>query len=147
MRALVQRVSEARVTIDGQVRGEIGNGLLVFLGVKYSDTEEHADQLASKVAKLRIFADSERKMNLSVLDIGGEVLIVSQFTLYGETKKGNRPSYSQAAPPELAERLYKHFVQICSDKGLRVATGIFRAQMKVTLVNDGPVTLMCYAED
>ncbi len=147
MRALVQRVSEAKVTVDGQVSGEIGFGLLVFLGVKYNDTEEHANQLASKVAQLRIFPDAGGKMNLSVVDIGGELLIVSQFTLYGETHKGNRPSYSQAAPPEIAERLYKYFVKVCSGKGLRVATGIFRARMTVQLVNDGPVTLMCCAEE
>jgi len=147
MRALVQRVSEARVSVNDAVSGSIGKGLLVFLGVKHNDTEAHAHQLASKVAQLRVFPDDEGKMNRSVLDIGGELLIVSQFTLYGETHKGNRPSYSQAAPPELAEYLYNYFVKICGNKGLQVATGIFRAHMKVLLVNDGPVTLMCYSED
>jgi D-tyrosyl-tRNA(Tyr) deacylase len=147
MRALVQRVSEAKVTVEGQVSGEIGRGLLIFLGVKHNDTEEHANQLASKVIQLRIFPDAEGKMNHSVLDTRGDLLIVSQFTLYGETRKGNRPSYSQAAPPELAEPLYNYFVKICRGKGLHVATGIFRAHMKVLLVNDGPVTLLCHAED
>jgi D-aminoacyl-tRNA deacylase len=144
MRALVQRVSEARVTVGDAVTGSIGRGYLVFLGVKTDDTIDDAGYLASRVAALRIFNDAEGKMNLSLRDVGGAVLAVSQFTLHADTRKGNRPSYVHAAEPELAERLYEAFVS-----GLRaalgkerVATGAFRAMMQVALVNDGPVTVM-----
>ncbi|HEY3939460.1 MAG TPA: D-aminoacyl-tRNA deacylase [Bryobacteraceae bacterium] len=146
MRALVQRVSEASVTVDGSIIGQITTGLLVFLAIRYDDTEARAAQLASKIVQLRIFPDSQHKMNLSVMDIAGELLIVSQFTLYAETGKGNRPSYSQAARPEAAQQLYRYFIQICRDRGLSVAAGRFQAHMQVRLTNDGPVTVMCYAE-
>lgn len=146
MRALVQRVSEASVVVDGVVRGLIGRGLLAFLGIRRNDTELQADQLANKVLRLRIFADEEGKMNRSLLEWGGELLVISQFTLYGETRKGNRPSYSEAAPPETARHLYDYFIKVCRQTGIKVETGVFQAHMDVRLVNDGPVTLMCYSE-
>ena len=146
MRALLQRVTEASVSVEGSITGEIGRGLLVFLGIKHDDTRLQAEQLAQKVVQLRIFPDSEGTMNLNVTEISGELLIVSQFTLYGDTRKGNRPSYSEAARPDLAAELYDYFVKICFEKGVRVATGVFQAHMQVRLVNDGPVTVMCYSE-
>ena len=146
MRALVQRVSRAKVTVKSQTTGAIGTGLVVFLAVRHDDTPLRAEQLAQKVAQLRVFPDAEGKMNRSVIEIAGELLIVSQFTLYGDTRKGNRPSYSEAAKPDLAERLYEYFIEICRGKGIRVSTGIFQAHMQVDLVNEGPVTLMCSAE-
>lgn len=146
MRALVQRVSEASVTVDDSVVGEIGRGLLVFLGVRHDDTELHAKQLAQKVVQLRVFPDDEGKMNRSVREISGSLLIVSQFTLYGNTQKGNRPSYTEAAKPELALHLYRCFVNYCSEMGIMVQTGTFQAHMQVRLINDGPVTLLCYSE-
>ena len=146
MRALVQRVSEASVEVDQAIVGEIGRGILVLLGVGESDTEADADYLANKVIQLRIFPDSEGKMNLSLRDISGAMLVVSQFTLYGDTHKGNRPSYSRAARPEVAVRLYDYFVKICRGKGINAATGVFQADMKVRLTNDGPVTLFCSSE-
>lgn len=147
MRALVQRVSEASVTVAGSVQGQIGRGVLVFLGIGRDDTLRRAEQLARKVLQLRIFPDDEGKMNRSVVEISGELLVVSQFTLYGNTRKGNRPSYAEAAGPDLAQPLYDYFAKLCQDSGLRVATGVFQAYMQVGLVNDGPVTLMCYAEE
>jgi D-tyrosyl-tRNA(Tyr) deacylase len=147
MRALVQRVSEASVTVDNTVSGQIGPGILVFLGVHENDTEANAEYLARKVIQLRIFADADGKMNRSLQDISGEILVVSQFTLYGETRKGNRPSYTQAARPEVAVRLYDYFVKVCRESGLVVATGIFQAHMQVRLTNDGPVTLICNSEN
>ena len=147
MRALVQRVTEASVEVDKAIVGEIGRGLLVFLGIHQQDTEAQADYLANKVTQLRIFPDEEGKMNLSLRDIrGGAMLVVSQFTLYGDTRRGNRPSYSSAARPEVAVLLYEYFVGICRQKGLGVATGVFQADMKVRLINDGPVTLICSTE-
>ena len=146
MRALVQRVSEARVTIQGLITSRIDTGLLVLLGIRSDDTPARAELLARKVVQLRIFPDHEGKMNRSLLDVAGEMLVVSQFTLYGQTEKGDRPSYSQAARPEVAEPLYDHFLKVCSDKGISVSSGTFQAYMQVRLVNDGPVTLMCYAE-
>jgi D-tyrosyl-tRNA(Tyr) deacylase len=146
MRALVQRVSEASVTVSGDITGEILTGLLIFLGIRHDDTVARAEHLAEKVTNLRIFPDEEGKMNRSVRDVGGELLIVSQFTLYGDTRKGTRPSYSDAAKPELARPLYEYFIQQCRSRGLLVATGRFQAVMEVRLVNDGPVTLMCYSE-
>ena len=143
MRALVQRVSEASVTVDNVVVGQIGVGLLVLLGVRTGDTEKQAEQLAAKVSHLRIFNDAEGKMNRSVQDVSGAVLVISQFTLYADTGKGHRPSYSNAARADIAEPLYEAFVKNCRAIGLPVATGIFGADMKVGLVNDGPVTILC----
>jgi D-tyrosyl-tRNA(Tyr) deacylase len=147
MRALVQRVSEASVQVEQRISGQIGRGILVFLGIHLNDKDANADYLAKKVIQLRIFPDAKSKMNLSLRDISGEMLVVSQFTLYGETEKGNRPSYSQAARPEVAVRLYDYFVKICRESDIRVATGVFQADMKVSLINDGPVTLLCYSEN
>jgi D-aminoacyl-tRNA deacylase len=142
MVALVQRVSSARVTVDGEVTGEIGLGLLVLLGVHHSDSEQEGEWLAKKVANLRIFGDEEGKMNRSVLEIGGDALVVSQFTLYGDARKGNRPSFVESAPPEQAERLYEDFVaRLGRHLGRAVETGVFAAMMDVELVNSGPVTL------
>ncbi len=146
MRALVQRVSEARVTVDGQPCGETGPGLLVLIGVTHADTVERAAWLAGKVAGLRIFEDAEGKMNRSVSDVGGGVLVVSQFTLYGDCRKGRRPSFDAAARPEQARTLYDAFVAKLRELGLPVATGVFQAHMQVALVNDGPVTLMIETE-
>ena len=143
MKAVIQRVTEASVTIDGQVVGEIGHGILLLLGVCPQDGEKEAAWLADKVVNLRIFTDSEDKMNLSLMDVGGEMLVVSQFTLYGDCKKGRRPSYTDAARPEIADPLYQYFVRCIQDAGVpKVATGRFGADMKVALVNDGPVTLI-----
>ncbi|MBR9976039.1 MAG: D-tyrosyl-tRNA(Tyr) deacylase [Bacteroidetes bacterium] len=149
MRVIVQRVSRARVTVEDpatsgvRVTGEIGPGLLVLCGVRHGDTEEDADYLANRMARLRVFSDAEGKMNLSLLDTGGAALVVSQFTLHADTRKGNRPSYGRAAEPELAERLYVRFVErLGAELGVsRVATGEFGAMMSVELVNDGPVTV------
>ncbi len=146
MRALVQRVSRARVLVEGEVTGEIRRGLLVFVGVHRNDSSEEIQSMARKVLQLRIFPDSGGKMNLSVQDICGDVLVVSQFTLYGETRRGNRPSYSEAADPQKAKELYQEFIQRCRDTGLPIAAGVFQAQMQVELVNDGPVTLWCEIE-
>lgn len=144
MRLLIQRVSQAKVTVDGGVTGSIGRGLLVLAGVRHGDGEAEAAYLASRTAQLRIFNDSDGKMNLSVQDIGGEVLVVSQFTLHADTRKGNRPSYGHAAEPVLAERLYEHYVrELRRILGAeRIGTGVFAAMMDVELVNDGPVTVM-----
>jgi D-tyrosyl-tRNA(Tyr) deacylase len=143
MRALVQRVSEASVTVNGSVIGQIGAGLLVFVGVRYDDTHGGAEQLAQKVLHLRIFSDEAGKMNRSLFDVSGELLVVSQFTLYADSRKGNRPSYSDAADKELAYDLYEYFVEQCRRAGVRVSTGVFQAHMQVRLVNDGPVTILC----
>jgi D-tyrosyl-tRNA(Tyr) deacylase len=142
MRAVLQRVAEARVRIDGAVVGEIGRGLLVLLGVAPGDAEEQARWLADKIVGLRIFADAEDKMNLSVADVEGGVLVVSQFTLYGDCSKGRRPSFIAAAPPEIAVPLYEKFVEAVKAHGVPVATGQFGALMQVELINDGPVTLI-----
>ncbi len=148
MKALVQRVKKASVSVDGEVIGEIGNGLLVFIGVTHGDTEEDAAYLAEKIAHLRIFRDENDKMNLSLLDIGGGALVVSQFTLYGDCRKGRRPGFSDAAEPELADRLYEKFVELLRLQGVRqVETGRFAADMLVKLENDGPVTLMLESPD
>ena len=141
MRALVQRVSEARVRVDGQVIGEIGHGILALVGVTHEDTDAQATKLAEKIGHLRIFADDDDKMNLSVLDVGGSVLVVSQFTLYGDTRKGRRPAYVDAARPEVAEPLCDAVVEALRALNIPVETGRFRADMKVELINDGPVTL------
>jgi len=139
---VVQRVSSARVEIDGEVAGSIGRGLLVLLGVGQGDSEKQAHWLADKIAGLRIFEDDAGKMNLSVEEVGGSALVVSQFTLYGDCRKGRRPSFTGAAPPEEADRLYQVFVERLKERGLPVATGVFQAMMQVHLVNDGPVTVV-----
>jgi D-tyrosyl-tRNA(Tyr) deacylase len=143
VRALVQRVRTAKVTVDGIVIGQIGPGIVVLLGVTHGDTNAEAEQLAHKVTHLRIFSDAESKMNLSLIDVNGELLGVSQFTLYGDTRKGNRPSYSEAARPEVALPLYDRFLDSCRSNGIRVQTGVFQAHMMLELTNDGPVTLLC----
>ncbi len=142
MKGLIQRVSHAKVVVDGEVVGAIEKGLLLLLGVEQTDTEQQADKLLNKVLNYRIFADEQGKMNLSVKDIGGGLLVVSQFTLAAETKKGLRPSFSSAANPALAEQLYQYFVSQAQQQHSIVATGIFAADMKVSLCNDGPVTFM-----
>lgn len=142
MKAVLQRVSQASVTVDGAIVGQIGRGLLVLLGVQQEDSDADAHALADKTIALRIFDDADGKMNLSVQDVKGSILVVSQFTLLGDCRKGRRPSFIEAAPPELAERLYETFVAAIGVKGIPVATGKFRAQMDVALVNDGPVTLI-----
>jgi len=142
MRAVVQRVSRAKVTVGEEIAGEIGTGLLVLLGVGHEDTETDASYLAEKIIGLRIFEDSDRKMNRSVQDAGGSVLAVSQFTLYGDVRRGKRPSFDAAAPPEQARRLYEFFVERIRSAGLLCETGRFQEMMQVELVNDGPVTIL-----
>ena len=142
MRAVVQRAAEAAVSVDGEVKGSIGRGLVVLLGVEQGDSQKDAAYLAGKIAKLRIFEDEAGKMNRSLLDVGGEALMVSQFTLLGDARGQNRPGFTQAAAPEEANALYEHCVACLREMGVRVATGVFRAHMRVSLVNDGPVTLL-----
>jgi D-tyrosyl-tRNA(Tyr) deacylase len=142
MRAVVQRVSRARVTVNEWTSGEIGHGLLVLLGVGHGDTEADAIYLAEKIAGLRVFEDRDGKMNHNVQDAGGSVLAVSQFTLYGDVRRGKRPSFDSAAPPEQARRLYEFFVERVQALGLRCETGRFQEMMQVELVNDGPVTIL-----
>lgn len=142
MRAVIQRVSQASVVVDRQTVGAIGQGLMILLGVAQDDTSADAAYLAEKSAGLRIFEDDEGKMNRSVEDISGSILVVSQFTLLGDCRKGRRPGFTAAAPPQLADRLYQEFVDALRSRGVIVATGIFRAEMQVALVNDGPVTMM-----
>jgi D-tyrosyl-tRNA(Tyr) deacylase len=142
MRAVVQRVSRAKVTVDGKVTGEIFAGLVVLLGVSKRDLEPDADYLLDKILNLRIFEDEQGKMNLSLLETGGELLVVSQFTLYGDATRGRRPSFIEAAPPEAANALYEFFVEKAREKVEKVGTGQFQAMMDVELVNDGPVTII-----
>ena len=142
MRAVIQRVSQAKVTVAGRVVGEITQGLLVLLGVTHDDEETDASYLAKKTAGLRIFEDDEGKMNLAVTDIPGQVLVVSQFTLLGDCRKGRRPSFADAAPPDRADELYQHYVECLRAGGLHVETGVFQAMMKVELSNEGPVTIL-----
>lgn len=142
MRAVIQRVSEASVTVDQQTVGAIGQGLMVLLGVAQGDTSQEAKSLAEKTAGLRIFEDDAGKMNRSVEEIGGSLLVVSQFTLLGDCRKGRRPGFTDAAPPELADQLYEEYVAALRSRGVNVATGVFRADMQVALVNDGPVTML-----
>ncbi|MEA1959395.1 MAG: D-aminoacyl-tRNA deacylase [Chloroflexota bacterium] len=147
MKALLQRVNQASVTVDNDVVGRIGSGLVVFLGVAAGDTERDAKYLAEKTLGLRIFSDSEGKFNLSVSDIQGELLVVSQFTLLADTKKGRRPSFTDAAPPDEAEALFERYVSLLRESGLKVETGRFQAHMTVDIVNDGPVTIMLDSKD
>ena len=142
VKAVVQRVSEARVRVRGETVGEVGPGLCVLLGVALDDTPANAQRLAEKVARLRIFEDDEGRFDRSLLDVGGEALVVSQFTLLADTAKGNRPSFTEAAPPDEAEPLYEAFCEALREQGVRVATGLFGARMAVELVNDGPVTIV-----
>ncbi|MFZ5927898.1 MAG: D-aminoacyl-tRNA deacylase [Acidobacteriota bacterium] len=147
MRAVLQRVSQASVTVGGEVVGRIGPGLLVLLGVGKGDTDQDAEALARKIVELRVFQDGAGKMNLSLKEAGGSLLVVSQFTLYGDTRKGRRPSFDLAAPPEEARRLYERFVEAARALGVEVATGVFQAMMSVSLVNEGPVTLLVESRD
>lgn len=142
MRVVVQRVSRGRVIVGDKERGCIGKGFVVLLGISSDDDSKDAEYLADKVINLRVFEDADGKMNLSLRDVAGALLIISQFTLYGDCRKGRRPSFTKAAPPDKAEALYEEFVNICRQKGVKVETGQFQANMQVELVNDGPVTLV-----
>lgn len=142
MKGLIQRVKRASVTINGELYSEINNGILILLGVEKGDTEENAQKLADKICKLRVFEDENEKMNLSVQDIEGEILVVSQFTLAGDCKKGTRPSFDKAELPQKANELYEYFCKLIREKNIPVKTGVFGAMMDVELINDGPVTFM-----
>lgn len=142
MKIVVQRVKNAQVDVDGKTVGKIGTGFLVLLGVTHEDTKEQADYLVKKLCKLRVFTDENDKMNLSLNDINGELLIVSQFTLYADCSSGNRPSFTEAAKPEQANELYEYFCEECEKQQIHVEKGIFGADMKVSLLNDGPVTII-----
>ena len=142
MKGLIQRVKRASVTIDGELYSKIGHGILVLLGVEKGDSEENAEKLADKISKLRIFEDENEKMNLSVQDIKGEILVVSQFTLAGDCKKGTRPSFDKAELPQRANELYEYFTELIKQKNIPTKTGVFGAMMDVELINDGPVTFM-----
>lgn len=141
MRAVIQRVAQAQVYVDNQIVGQIGQGLWILLGVGAKDNEAHAAQLVEKITRLRIFPDVQSKMNLSLADVGGEALVVSQFTLYADCRRGNRPSFTEAAQPAAAERLYRYFSQLLRDKGVRVANGQFGAEMHIAVISHGPVTI------
>jgi D-tyrosyl-tRNA(Tyr) deacylase len=147
LKALLQRVSRASVTVDGKEVGRIGQGLVVLLGVADGDTEKDAGYLVSKIVNLRIFADNQSKFNLSALDVKGELLFVSQFTLLADARKGRRPSFVGAAPPEQAEALFDYAVGLARESGLKVATGLFQQHMQVEILNDGPVTVMLDSRD
>jgi len=142
MRFVVQRVSKAQVTVEGKITGKIDKGFLVLIGITHDDTKEIADKLVKKLINLRIFEDENEKMNLSLKDVNGSLLLVSQFTLYADCKKGNRPSFIQAAKPDYANELYEYIIEKCKESGIEVQTGIFRENMKVDLTNDGPVTII-----
>jgi D-tyrosyl-tRNA(Tyr) deacylase len=146
MRAVIQRVSRSSVKVDGIIQGEISQGITVLLGIRGGDTITDLQWLAEKIVHLRIFEDQQGKMNRSLADIDGEMLIISQFTLYGDCRKGRRPGFSSAAPPGIAEPLYQQFIEEVKNRQVRVATGIFQAHMEVELINDGPVTLMLDTE-
>ena len=146
MRAVVQRVSRAKVTVEGQITGEIAAGLMIFLGVGKEDNSAGAVAMAEKLANLRIFEDAAGKMNLSLLDVKGSALVVSQFTLYGDARGQRRPSFISAAPPDLAKKLYEEFCEALKGRGVSVATGIFQAMMSVESVNEGPVTILIDSE-
>ena len=145
MKGLIQRVKRASVTIDGKLYSEINQGILVLLGVEKGDERENAEKLADKICKLRIFEDENDKMNLSVQDVKGEILVVSQFTLAGDCKKGTRPSFDKSAPPDIANELYEYLVSLIKGYGIKAGTGKFGAMMEVSLINDGPVTFMLEA--
>jgi len=147
MRALIQRVACARVLVNSKTVGSIGRGMVLFLGIKNGDTEKDVQWLAEKCVHLRIFENDQGKFHFSLLEIGGELLVVSQFTLYGDCRRGRRPSFTEAALPEAAERLYRMFVDVCRKSGSKVETGIFAARMEVEIHNDGPVTLMVDSEE
>jgi D-tyrosyl-tRNA(Tyr) deacylase len=142
MKALIQRVSKANVKVESSIAGEIDHGLLVFLGVTDNDTSEEVDFLVNKIVNLRIFNDNNDKMNLSLLDVKGEMLVVSQFTLYADCQRGRRPSYTQAAAPDYADKMYEEFISKINELGIEVKSGVFGAHMEVSLINDGPVTIM-----
>ncbi|MGN0594960.1 MAG: D-aminoacyl-tRNA deacylase [Hominimerdicola sp.] len=148
MRAVIQRVTQASVTVDGEITGQIGKGFLVLFGAGEGDTEKDCDKLADKISKLRIFSDENDKINLSVDDVQGDMLIVSQFTLYADCRKGNRPSFVRACPPDEANRLYEYFCEKCGEKiNGRIEKGVFGADMKVSLLNDGPFTVVLECEN
>lgn len=142
MKLVIQRVKESCVEVDGEVVGSIDRGFLVFVGITHTDTKQEADYLAKKVVNLRVFEDNNNKMNLSLKDVNGKLLIVSQFTLYGDCENGNRPSFTNAAKPDMANEIYEYFCQKCAEYGIPVEKGIFGADMKVSLLNDGPVTII-----
>lgn len=142
MRLLVQRVKEAKVEVEDKVVGEIGKGFLVLCGITYEDTEKEADYLAKKLCQLRVFEDEDEKMNLSINDVAGDLLLVSQFTLYADCTSGNRPSFAEAARPEQANQLYEYLIKKCKEQKIKVEKGMFGANMQVSLVNDGPVTIL-----
>ena len=142
MRAVIQRVSRAQVRVEGQITGEIGKGLLVLLGIGQGDSNKEADDLLEKMIHLRIFEDTQGKMNLSLLDVAGDLMVISQFTLYADCRKGRRPSFTDASPPEEAKVLYDYFISRAKSQGMKVAAGIFQALMEVELVNLGPVTIL-----
>ena len=142
MKLVIQRVKNAKVEVEGNIVGKIGKGFLVLVGITHTDTKKEADYLVKKLCKLRIFEDENEKMNLGLKDVGGELLIISQFTLYADCSEGNRPSFVNAAKPEIAEPLYQYFCSECENNGIHVEKGIFGADMKVSLLNDGPVTII-----
>ncbi|WP_047384929.1 D-aminoacyl-tRNA deacylase [Cetobacterium sp. ZWU0022] len=147
MRAVIQRVKHASVTVDNEITGKINHGFLVLLGVTHADTEKEVDWLAKKITDLRVFNDAEDKMNLGLKDVDGELLVISQFTLYGNCIKGRRPAFIDAAKPDMANELYEKFLQKCKDLGFKTEAGVFGADMKVELLNDGPVTLIIDTTD
>ncbi|MDE7321929.1 MAG: D-tyrosyl-tRNA(Tyr) deacylase [Lachnospiraceae bacterium] len=147
MRFVIQRVKEAHVSVNGQIIGQIGHGLLVFVGVADSDNRQTADKMTDKLTKLRIFDDADGKTNLSISDVGGEFLVISQFTLYADCRKGNRPSFTLAGKPDMAEEMYEYIINAIQKKGFHVEHGEFGADMKVSLLNDGPFTLLLDSED
>ena len=147
MRAVLQRVTRASVTVDGEVLGKIGKGFMILLGVENSDTEEITDKMADKICKLRIFEDENGKTNLALKDVDGELLLISQFTLYADCKKGNRPSFINAGKPDMANEMYEYIIQKCQEKIPCVQKGIFGADMKVSLLNDGPFTILLDSEE
>lgn len=142
MKFIVQKVEKAKVEVDGKVVGKINKGFMVLIGVKENDTKKEADYLVNKLINLRIFEDEQEKMNLSLKDVNGELLLVSQFTLYGDTKNGNRPSFIEAARPEEANKMYEYIIEKCKEKIVKVETGVFGAKVKVSLINDGPTTII-----